>query len=148
MTDIVWASLIAQQVKNPPAMQETRRYCLGKTFSLHLNILVYLVAWHLTCTWPGEGAAETEATHDGYGGPHSPLPCDWLQRDQRQHMMVSQVPTSCVIDDQNLFLFVQCGLHSGLFCMALSLFLFSRFFFFFPSFSTVTIYDAFNVVNY
>ena len=42
MIDIVWASLVAQQVKNLPAMQETGRYSLGQNISLHLNVSVYL----------------------------------------------------------------------------------------------------------
>ena len=46
-----WASLIAQSVKNPPAMQETwvrflgREYPLEKDMAIHSSILAWKVPW-------------------------------------------------------------------------------------------------------
>ena len=46
-----WASLIAQSVKNPPAMQETwvrflgQKYPLEKDMAIHSSILAWKVPW-------------------------------------------------------------------------------------------------------
>jgi len=46
-----WASLIAQSVKNPPAMQETwvrflgQEYPLEKDMAIHSSILAWKVQW-------------------------------------------------------------------------------------------------------
>ena len=47
----IWASLVAQTVKNPPAMQETRIRSLGqedppdKEMAAHSNILAWEIPW-------------------------------------------------------------------------------------------------------
>ena len=70
-------------------------------------------------------AERPEATHDGQSGPH--FLCDWWSE----------------------FIFV-CTMWSPFWAVLYGPepILILPFFFFFPSFSTVTIYDAFNVVNY
>ena len=50
-TSIVWASLVAQMVKNLPAMQETRVWSLGwedileKEMATHSSILAWRIPW-------------------------------------------------------------------------------------------------------
>ena len=49
--DITWSSLVAQTVKNPPAMQETRVSSLGwehpldKGMATHSSILAWRIPW-------------------------------------------------------------------------------------------------------
>ena len=51
LTSSVWASLVAQMVKNPPAMQETRVQYLGwedpqeKGTATHSSILAWKIPW-------------------------------------------------------------------------------------------------------
>ena len=48
---IIWASLVAQMIKNPRAMQETRAQSLGqedpleKGMATHCSILVWRIPW-------------------------------------------------------------------------------------------------------
>ena len=52
---LVWASLVAQLVKNPPAMQETRVQSLGwedpleKEMATHSSILAWEFPWTEEC---------------------------------------------------------------------------------------------------
>ena len=51
MSFIIWASLVAQSVKNPPAMQETLVQSLGwedpiqKEMATHSRILAWEIPW-------------------------------------------------------------------------------------------------------
>ena len=48
---IIWASLVAKMVKNPPAVQETQIQCLGwedppeKEMATHSSILAWRIPW-------------------------------------------------------------------------------------------------------
>ena len=48
---LVWTSLVAQMIKNPPAMQETwvrslgQEYPLEKGMATHSNILAWRIPW-------------------------------------------------------------------------------------------------------
>ena len=48
---VLWASLVAQMVKNPPAVQETQVQSLGwedtleKGMAIHSSILVWKIPW-------------------------------------------------------------------------------------------------------
>ena len=50
-TDLYWASLMAQMVKNPPVMQETWvqslgwEYPLGEGMATHSSILAWRIPW-------------------------------------------------------------------------------------------------------
>ena len=50
-TTVYWASLVAQLVKNPPAMQETQVQSLGwenpleKGMATHSSILAWIIPW-------------------------------------------------------------------------------------------------------
>ena len=61
--DIRWASLVAQTVKNPPAMQETWVLSLGwedpleKGKATHISILAWRIPW--TSSW---GCKELDTT--------------------------------------------------------------------------------------
>ena len=51
LSDLSWASLVAQLVKNPPTMQETwvqflaREYPLAEEMATHSNILAWRIPW-------------------------------------------------------------------------------------------------------
>ena len=51
LLDLVWASMMAQMVKNPPAMQETQVRSLGeedpleKELATHSSILAWRILW-------------------------------------------------------------------------------------------------------
>ena len=46
-----WAPLVAQKIKNPPAMQETQVQSLGRKVSLQKEMETYsiILAWRIPC---------------------------------------------------------------------------------------------------
>ena len=148
MIDIVWGSLIAQQVKNPPVMQETRRYCLEKNIfpsSKYISLSSWPDIWR---TRDQVKVLQRQRQHmmvNGVPTPH--FLCNWLQRPKATHSGQWRAPLPVWLMIR--ISFCLCNVASILGCFVWpSAYSYSPvFFLFFSSFFTVTIYDAFNVVN-
>ena len=65
---MTWASLVAQLVKNPPAMQETPVQVLGQEYPLEEGMATHssILAWRIPCTEEPGGLQSMELQRVGF----------------------------------------------------------------------------------